>query len=81
VSELYRPSDRKFLTFSASLSGYTLLNHDVLEGFQVFTSVTMKNAVFWDVAPCFVKTNISEERVPTIFRVEKIHVQRKALAD
>jgi hypothetical protein len=23
-----------------------------LEGFEVFTAVTMKIAVFWDVAPC-----------------------------
>jgi hypothetical protein len=32
-------------------------------GFEVFTAVTMKNAVFWDV---------SEERVAYIFRVEEI---------
>jgi hypothetical protein len=24
----------------------------VLGGFEVFTAVTMKNGVFWDVTPC-----------------------------
>jgi hypothetical protein len=31
----------------------------------------MKNAVFWDVAPCrYVLTDVSEERIAFIFRVE-----------
>jgi hypothetical protein len=29
-----------------------LLAHLIPVGFEVFTAVTMKNAVFWDVAPC-----------------------------
>jgi hypothetical protein len=30
--------------------------------FEVFTTVTMKNVVFWDVTPCgFVRTDVSEE--------------------
>jgi hypothetical protein len=34
----------------------------------------MKNAAFWDVAPLgLVKTDVSEENVASIFRVEKIH--------
>jgi hypothetical protein len=41
-------------------------------GFEVVTAVTMKNAVFWDVAPyrsC--ELNRSEKRIASIFRVEK----------
>jgi hypothetical protein len=42
-------------------------------GLEVFAEVTMKNAVFWDVAPCgLVKTDVSGERVASIFRVEQI---------
>jgi hypothetical protein len=37
--------------------------------FEVFTAVTMKNAVFWDVAPCILLTDVSEERIASIFRV------------
>jgi hypothetical protein len=33
----------------------------------------MKNAVFWDVAPLsLVRTDVSEENVASVFRVEKI---------
>jgi hypothetical protein len=33
----------------------------------------MENAVFWDVAPCgyLVRTDVSEERVAPILRLEK----------
>jgi hypothetical protein len=31
-------------------ASFAILNRDVR--FEVFTAVTMKNAVFWDVAPC-----------------------------
>jgi hypothetical protein len=42
-------------------------------GFEVFTVVTVKNAVFWDVASCgFVITDVSDGRVASIFRVEEI---------
>jgi hypothetical protein len=42
-------------------------------GFEVFTAVTMKNAVTRDVAQCdLVTTDVSEERVASVFRVEKI---------
>jgi uncharacterized integral membrane protein len=27
-------------------------NNVIFVGFEVFTAATMKNAVFWDVAPC-----------------------------
>jgi hypothetical protein len=48
--------------------------------FEVFTAVTMKKAVFWDVAPCRSGVNdVSEERIASIFRVEgKIKSARKA---
>jgi hypothetical protein len=41
--------------------------------FEVLTSVTMKNAVFWDVAPCrsCEMNDVSEERIAYILRVEK----------
>jgi hypothetical protein len=29
-----------------------LFNNFVVVRFEVFTAVTMKNAVFWDMAPC-----------------------------
>jgi hypothetical protein len=41
----------------------------------------MKNTAFWDVELCgFVRTDVSVECVTSIFRVEKIREQRKALA-
>jgi hypothetical protein len=41
--------------------------------FEVFTAVTMKNAVFWDVTPCsFVTTDVSEELSASIIRVTRI---------
>jgi hypothetical protein len=41
--------------------------------FEVFTSVTMKNAVFLDVAQCrsCVNRRFGEELIASIFRVEK----------
>jgi hypothetical protein len=47
--------------------------NQLLSGFEVFTPMTVKNAVFWDVTPCrFCElTDVSEERVASIFRVEK----------
>jgi hypothetical protein len=40
--------------------------------FEVFTAVTMKNALFWDVAQFkFVSTDISEERIASIVRLER----------
>jgi hypothetical protein len=36
--------------------------------FEVFTAMTMKKAVFWDVALC--RCGVSEERIASIFRVE-----------
>jgi hypothetical protein len=40
-------------------------------GFEVFTTVTMNNAVFWDVELCgFIKTDVSEERAASIFKVK-----------
>jgi hypothetical protein len=42
--------------------------------FEVFTAVSMKNAVFWDVH--LVWTDVSEERIASIFRVEKTSMNR-----
>jgi hypothetical protein len=40
--------------------------------FEVFTAMTMKNAVFWDVTLCaLVRTDVSEERTVSIIRVKK----------
>jgi hypothetical protein len=39
-------------------------------GFEVFTAVTMKNAVFWDVTPCgFIVNRRFGARMVSIFRV------------
>jgi hypothetical protein len=39
---------------------------------EVFTAVTMKTAVFWDVTPCgSLRTNVSEERIASIIRVKR----------
>jgi hypothetical protein len=36
--------------------------------FEVFTAVTMKNGVFWDVTPCdSVNTDVSEEPSTAVF--------------
>jgi hypothetical protein len=37
----------------------------------------MKNAVFWDVAPCVLQIDVSEECVASIYRVEEIRERRK----
>jgi hypothetical protein len=38
-------------------------------------AVTVKNAVFWDVTPCgSVRTDVSEERIACIIRVENSKV-------
>jgi hypothetical protein len=31
----------------------------------------LKKAVFWDVTPCTVLTDVAEERIVSIFRVEE----------
>jgi hypothetical protein len=41
--------------------------------FEVFTTVTMKNGVFWDVTPCaLVRTDILEERSASFIRMTRI---------
>jgi deoxycytidylate deaminase len=40
--------------------------------FEVLTAVIMKKAIFWDVAPCrYCLTDVSEERIASIFWVEE----------
>jgi hypothetical protein len=42
-------------------------------GFEVFTAVVMKSINFWDIKPCsLLSTDVSEEHIASIFRVEKI---------
>jgi hypothetical protein len=49
--------------------------------FEVFTAVTMKNAVFWDVTQCgFVRTDVSEERIASIIRATRIGEHGTTLA-
>jgi hypothetical protein len=53
------------------LSDLQILNKDVR--FQVFTAVTMMNAVFWDVnSLALVRTDFLEERSASIIRVTRI---------
>jgi hypothetical protein len=43
--------------------------------FEVFTAVTMKNAISWDMAPCAsVRTEVREERIAsiTVKRISKL---------
>jgi hypothetical protein len=40
--------------------------------FEVFTAVTMKNGVFWDVA--LVRTDVSEELSASFIRVTRIGI-------
>jgi hypothetical protein len=45
--------------------------HSVLVRFEVFTAMTMKNGVFWDVA--LVRTDVSEEPPPSSGRQESVN--------
>jgi hypothetical protein len=45
----------------------------VVRRFEVFTTVTMKNVVFWDVnRVALVRTDVSEERSASFIRVTRI---------
>jgi hypothetical protein len=46
--------------------------------FEVFRAMTTKNAVYWDVA--LGRTDILEERIPSIIRVKRISELGTALA-
>jgi hypothetical protein len=46
-----RRSGVNFYTISGGCSVTNMKTHDLIN-FEVLTAVTMKNAVFWDVAPC-----------------------------
>jgi hypothetical protein len=49
--------------------------------FEVFTAVTMKNVVFWDVRRrvALVRTDVSEERIASIISVTRISELGKKL--
>jgi hypothetical protein len=67
--------------FSIPVRPLWKLNIFMFVKFEVFTAVTLKNAVFWDVALCtFLWTGVSEERIASIFRVEKSTSEGPALA-
>jgi hypothetical protein len=56
-----------------------LKNNEMIVRAEIFTAVTMKNAVFWDVAPCRSCVNrLLEERIVFIFRVEKSASEKPA---
>jgi hypothetical protein len=41
--------------------------------FEVFTVVTIKNAIFWDVMPCdSIRTDVSEKHISSNIRVKRI---------
>jgi hypothetical protein len=46
----------------------------VFVGFGVFTAVVMESIIFWDMTPCspLSLTDVSEELIASIFRVEEI---------
>jgi hypothetical protein len=49
--------------------------------FKVFTTVTMKNAVFLDVTlVVLIRTDVSEERIASVMRVTRIGELGKTLA-
>jgi hypothetical protein len=48
--------------------------------FEVFTAVTVKNSIFWDVMPCdLVRTDVSEELSASFIRVTRIGEQGTTL--
>jgi hypothetical protein len=54
--------------------GYLSLNiYSVMKGFEVLTAVVMKSTIFSDVMPCSLLrvTDVSEEHIASIFRVNK----------
>jgi hypothetical protein len=47
--------------------------HSSFVTFEIFTAMTMKNGVFWDVMPvALVRTDVSEELSATIIKVTRI---------
>jgi hypothetical protein len=47
--------------------------------FDVFTAVTMKNTVFWNMGRCvvLVRTNVSEEHIVSIFMTARMYLMRR----
>jgi hypothetical protein len=57
------------------------VTNNLLVKFEVFVAVTMKNVVFWDVDPVYlVWTDVSRERIASIFGVEKSASEEPAWA-
>jgi hypothetical protein len=56
-------------------------NYQYIVGFEVFTAVTMKNGVFWDVKLwALVRTDVSVELSASFIRLTRICELRIALA-
>jgi hypothetical protein len=67
--------DAQTLLLSTDVMGeVVLVLHELAgRGFEVFTEVIMKNAVFWDVPPCgCYKINDSRARIASIIRMKTI---------
>jgi hypothetical protein len=48
------------------------VNYRFCVGFEVLTATVTKIVIFWDIAPCkpYIWTDVSEERITSIFKVE-----------
>jgi hypothetical protein len=44
------------------------MNNSTDVRFEVFTAVTMKSGVFWDVTPCGLRRNIPEDTTLQLYR-------------
>jgi hypothetical protein len=56
-----------------SLSQYSYITiYENYVRFDVFTAVTIKNVIFWDVMLCLVRTEVLEEFITPIFKVRRI---------
>jgi hypothetical protein len=76
VRTIFDRRSKMVLTIIAPLDIFhhpLLLNVEIGVRFDVFTAVTMKNAVFWDtMPPCdFCVYRVSEEHIASIFRVKR----------
>jgi hypothetical protein len=69
------PHRRNITSLLQSPAGYSYVRY------EVFTAVTMKGAVFCDVAPCdSLRTDISEQIIASIIRVKTIGKLKTTLA-
>jgi hypothetical protein len=73
---IFYPSKNAFLVNQVLLHRYlqvVVKNHYFYVGFDVLTAVVMKSTILWDITPYVVRwksTNISKERIASVFREE-----------